>query len=72
MTTGLKGEPPDDVPHIDAHRRRQLHEHPRENAMTDNTLDQVQRLVDQLTPVDQVRLFLRTTTPPLPGDCVRR
>jgi hypothetical protein len=25
--------------------------------MTDNTLDQAQRLVDQLTPVDQVRLL---------------
>ena len=25
--------------------------------MTDNTLDQVQRLVDQLTPADQVRLL---------------
>ena len=25
--------------------------------MTDNPLDQVQRLVDQLTPVDQVRLL---------------
>ena len=57
MNTGLKGEQPDGVPHVDAHRRRQLHERTREHSMNDNTLDQAQRLVDQLTPVDQVRLL---------------
>ena len=57
MNTGLKGKRPNGGLHVDAYRKRKWYERTGENAMTNNTLDQVQRLVDQLTPVDQVRLL---------------